>query len=44
MNLLCITEVMPSGKYYFKSDFEEAITCSLFKGKHKFKAKEIILF
>lgn len=39
MHLLCITEVMPSKKCYFKSDFEEAIICSLLENEHKFKAK-----
>lgn len=41
MNLLCITEVTPSKKHYFKSDFEEAIISSLLEGKHKFIAEEI---
>lgn len=40
INLLCITEAMPFGKHYFKSDFEEVIIFSLLEDENKFKAKE----
>lgn len=44
INLLCVTEVMPFGKCYFKSDFEGAVICSLLDDKQiQSKGNSIIL-